>query len=264
MNSGNMNFKKLKLNIGIEFSFCLKQSRGEILLVSKKDIPHYKRYASKLIKDEVILDLENAKRKIERTGDFIVYEVYNLWKSEEFFQKLHRRIGLVGDLTILKHGVFSDSGKGELFSTYGHAHEKDFGEVYMILKNECFLTLTEKGSLKTFIVKLKEGTSAFIHPKFMHRTTAYRKDCLFLTLAPEKAGHDYLCVKGKGFPIHLFYDADGGKVEFRENPRFKVDYTIVKKLDKKVDAFKIAQENPEMLKEILENPERYRDFYFVQ
>lgn len=256
----------MKLSLGEEdtqtqLGFSYRQEKGKISLTVKKNTPYYQRYASRLIDDEVILDLENAKRRLKEFGDYVVYSVYNLWKSVEFFKELYGRTGLVGDLTLLNHGFFSTQNEGELFSTYGHTHEEFFGELYIILKNKCFLILSDRSTFQTFIVWLNEGDSFFIHPRFMHRMTVYRKDCLFLTLAPEKAGHNYLCVRGRGFPVSLFYNARKRRVEVKRNPKFDVPYRAVKKI-KKIDALTLVKDYPEKLKEILENPEKHSEFYF--
>ncbi|MEM1564401.1 MAG: glucose-6-phosphate isomerase family protein [Candidatus Bathyarchaeia archaeon] len=248
-------------DIRTQLGFSYRQEKGKISLVVKENTPYYRRHASRLIEDEVILDLENAKRKLKELGDCVVYSVYNLWKSVDFFKELYVKTGLVGDLTLLNHGFFSTQNEGELFCTYGHAHEKFFGELYIILKNKCFLVLSDRSTFQSFVVWLNEGDSFFIHPRFMHRMTVHRKDCLFLTLAPEKAGHDYLCVKGRGFPVSLFYNAEKKRVEIKRNPKFDASYKAVKKV-KEIDAFKLIERDPEKLKDVLEDPEKNAKFYF--
>jgi len=254
-----LNFDEKDLSEQLGFSF--REEHGKILLVVKKGTPYYHRYASRLIEDEVLLDLENARRKLEQVGDYVVYSVYNLWKSVDFFKELYRKTGLLGDLTLLNQGFFSSHDGGELFFTYGHAHEAFLGELYMVLKNKCFLILSDRKSFQTFVIWLNEGDAFFIHPDYMHRMTVYKKDCLFLTLAPEKAGHDYLCVKANGFPVSLFYNAEKRRVEIKRNPKFTATYCVVKNV-KKIDAVKLVRDDPEKLKQILENPENYLDFYF--
>lgn len=248
-------------NMDSQLGFRYRQENGRLFLVVKEDIPHYQRYASRLIEDEVILDLENAKRKVEEVGDYVVYSVYNLWKSVDFFKDLYRKTELVGDLTLLNHGFFSSHDRGELFYTYGHAHEQYFGEVYMVLKNKCFLILSDRSIFQSFVVWLNEGDSFFIHPKYMHRMTVCKGDCLFLTLAPEKAGHDYLCVKGKGFPVSLFYNPEKDRVEVKRNQKFTAACKVVKKI-KKINVLELVKDNPEKMKKILENPEKHAGYYF--
>lgn len=248
-------------SVNSQLGFRYKHEKGKISLTVKEGTPHHHRHASRLIEDEVILDLENAKKKLEETGDYVVYSVYNLWKSVDFFKELFRKTGLVGDLTLLNYGFFSSHDRGELFCTYGHAHERYFGEAYIVLKNDCFLTLSERNNFQSFVVWLKEGDSIFIHPDYMHRMTVYKGGCLFLTMAPEKAGHDYLCVKGRGFPVSLFYNPDKDRVEVKRNPKFTASYKVVKRI-KKVYALKIVREDPEKLKRILEDPEKHAEYYF--
>ena len=247
----------MKINFGFDF----KQIKDGLFFDFKEEIPNWKRYASELIRDKVILDLKNAKKMVEAQGDFIVYEVYNLWKSIDFFKKIYEKTRIVSDITLLNHGIFSTSSKGELFLTYGHAHKANCGEVYNILKNRCFLILSEKNNFETFILKLKEGDSVFIHPKFLHRVVAYKKDCLLISFVPEKAGHDYLAIKGKGFPFHLFYDKKKRKIEVKKNPKYRAKYKVIERAKKCSNPLNLVRRNPEKLKDILENPEKYESIY---
>ncbi|MEM2419658.1 MAG: glucose-6-phosphate isomerase family protein [Candidatus Bathyarchaeia archaeon] len=254
-----LNFNEKDTGTWLGFSY--RQENGKIFLVVKEGTPFYHRYASRLIEDGVLLDLEGARKKISQIGDYVVYSVYNLWKSVDFFQKLYDKTRLVGDLTLLNHGFFSTHDGGELFFTYGHAHKEHFGELYIVLKSNCFLILSNRSSFQSVIVWLKEGDSFFIHPSYMHRMTVYKKDCLFLTLAPERAGHDYLCVKGRGFPVSLFYNPKRDSVRVKRNPKFTATYRTVKRV-KKIDALRLVKDEPEKLKEILESPEKHAGFYF--
>ena len=246
----------------MNFGFELKQKKDRLLLDLKEEIPNWERHASELIKDKVILDLKNAKELVKTQGDFVVYKIYNLWKSIDSFRKIYEKTRIVSDVTLLKHGIFSSSSKGELFSTYGHAHETEAGEAYYILKNECFLLLSDKKTYETFIVKLGENDFVYVHPRFLHRTTSFKKDCLFITFAPEKAGHDYEAVKGRGFPFHLFYDEEKQRIEVRKNPKYRASYRLIKRVKKGLNPLNLAKRNPEKLKDILENPEKYEKLYF--
>ncbi|MFH7882574.1 MAG: hypothetical protein QW140_02555, partial [Candidatus Aenigmatarchaeota archaeon] len=92
---------------------------------------------------------------------------------------------------------------------------------------------------------------------------SYDKDCLLITFAPEKAGHNYLAVKGKGFPFHIFYDKKRKKIEIKKNENYKKGkYKLVKKVKCKLNPLKLLIKNPEKLKDILENPEKYKRIYF--
>ncbi len=262
-NSHNLIISKQKLNMKIELGFDFKEVKENIYLDLKEEIPNWKRFASQLIKDKVIMDLKNGKELLKFSGDFIVYEVYNLWKSVEKFKRIYEKTGIVCDVTLLNHGIFSLSSKGELFSTYGHAHEKDLGEAYLVLSNKCLLILSDKKTYETFIIQLKKGEFIYIHPKFLHRITSFGKDCLLISFAPEKAGHNYLVIKDKGFPFHVFYDKEKKKIEIRKNKNYRNGkYKLVRKVKCKLNPLKLLIKNPEKLKDILENPEKYKKIYF--
>lgn len=257
----NLIISNQKLNMKLGFDF--KEVKDEIFLDFKQEIPNWKRFASELINDKVILDLKNGKKLIETYGDFIVYEVYNLWKSIKNFKEIYEKVKIATDITLLNHGIFSLNDKGELFSTYGHAHEKEIGEAYLVLSNECFLILSNRENYETYIIQLKKGDFIYIHPKFIHRITSYKKDCLLMSFVPEEAGHNYLLIKGKGFPFHIFYDKKKRKIEIKKNKNYKTGkYKIVKKIERKLNPLKLLIKNPEKLKDILENPEKYKKIYF--
>jgi oxalate decarboxylase/phosphoglucose isomerase-like protein (cupin superfamily) len=248
----------------LDFGFDVKQSKDSLILNFRQEIANWKRYASELIGDRVTLDFKSGKDFLIEHGDQIVYEVYNLWKSIGMFKKIYEKTGIVSDVTIINRGMFSPSDKGELFCTYGHLHETAKGEVHLILKNSCFLMLSDRKSRRTFILELKKGDLVLIHPKFMHRTISYKKDCLLVTFAPKNAGHDYLSVKGKGFPFHLFYDMRKRKLEVKRNVKYpKGKYEFVKKVPKKLDFIKLLRSNPEKIKDILDNPTKYEKLYFM-
>lgn len=248
--------------VKIDFGYILKEKDRNLNISFKQKVEGWKRFASQLIQDKVILDLENAKKMLEAKGDFIVYEQYNLWKSLEKFKDIFEKTRIASDLTLLKFGVYSNSKKGELFSTYGHAHETYCGEAYYVLKNSCFLILTEKQTFKTFIIKLKEKDFLFVHPKFYHRTVCEKKDVLFATFYPEVAGHDYASIKNRGFPFHLFLEKNELKV--KENPNFKgCEYSMIKKIRKKVNPLELLEKNQEKLKEILFDPFKNEKIYFI-
>jgi oxalate decarboxylase/phosphoglucose isomerase-like protein (cupin superfamily) len=196
---------------------------------------------------------------LKKKGDILIYEVYNLWKFNQFAKNLLKRFGLMTDITFLKSGTFSLKGKGEAFCTYGHIHQKNLGEVYQVLKNDCFLLLSHKKTFNTYLIKIKEGYSFFIHPSFIHRIVSGKKDCVVLNFVPEDAGHDYTIVKNKGFPFHVFYDKNK-KLYFKENEKYpKVGLVVVENL-RMVDALKIAEKKPGKLRKILRRP---KDIYAI-
>lgn len=245
----------------MDFGYKLKESEGKLIICFKHKVAGWKRLTSELVKDKVILDLENAKRMMKTKGDQIVYEQYHPWKSIERFKEIFRKTKIASDLTFLKFGVFSPSDNGELFSTYGHGHETECGEGYFVLRNNCFLVLTDKKTYETFILHLKEGDYTFIHPKFLHRSVCDKKNVLIATIYPEEAGHDYSIIKNKGFPFHIFLIKN--KIKIVKNPEFKKGkFELVKRIKTKINPINLLERNPEKLKLILKNPERYKEFYF--
>lgn len=246
----------------MDLGFELEELGENLIIHFKKDIPGWKRFASELIVDRVILDMKNAKKMFDVKGDLIVYEVYHLWKSLNKIKRTYKKTGIMCDITFLNFGVFSPSNDGELFMTYGHLHEKPIGEVYTVLKNQCFFVLTDNKSKKTYIVQLKEGDSIFIHPKYLHRMVSFKKDCLVIAFVPSKAGHNYNVVRKKGFPFHLFYK--NKKLKIVKNKKYKVGkFELIKKTASKINAVKLFEKEPKKLKKILENPEKYKKLYFM-
>jgi oxalate decarboxylase/phosphoglucose isomerase-like protein (cupin superfamily) len=246
----------------MDFGFKTEELGENLIIHFKKDVLGWKRFASEMVDDGVILDTKNAKRMIETKGDLIVYEVYHLWKSIDKIKRISERTGIACDITFLNSGVFSPSDDGELFITYGHLHEKPMGEAYTVLKNECFFVLADGKSWKTYIVLLKEGDSILIHPKYLHRIGSLRKDCLVVAFLPDKAGHNYEVVKNKGFPFHVFYKKK--KLKIVKNKKYRSgNFEIVKKSTCKIDPVKLFEKNPRKLKDILENPEKYKKLYFM-
>jgi len=247
----------------MDFGYKLKKIDGKLKISFKKKPIVWRRLASQLVKDRVIVDIENAKKLIGKRGDFVVYEVFNIWKFVNVVKTISERIKVSSNITLLKHGIFSLENYGELFSTYGHAHREYYGEFYTILKNQCFVVLTNKKSNDTFIVNLKEGDSIFIHPKFLHRVVSYKKDVLMLDTSPRKTGHDYKIIKNRGFPFHVFYNSKNDKIEFVKNKRYKKGkLKFIKKIKSKVSPIKLFEKNPEKLKDILENPNKHKKIYF--
>ena len=161
------------------------------------------------------------------------------------------------DITLLKHGIFSLEENGEAFCTYGHAHQKNLGEVYQVLKNDCFLLLTHKKTFNSYLIKIKEGFSFFIHPFFIHRLISGKKDTIVLNFVPKDAGHNYDIVKNRGFPFHVFYGKNE-KLFFKENEKYpKAGLVLLEKI-KKLNVLKLAEKTPEKLKEMLRRP---KDIY---
>lgn len=242
---------------GVEF-----KGKRRISVKFERKVESWPRYVSQLYRDKVILDLVNAKKFLNLHGDSIAYRVYNLWRSiPRYIEKLEA-FGIKCDLTSLRAGVLSAKKQGELFSTYGHLHKKQRGEAYRVLANSCYLVLTHKKSLKTYLVRLKEGDTIFIQPDFLHRLTSNGKeDCLVITFAPKDIGHDYGRVKGRGFPFHLFlFEAD---LKIGINPKYRKHVLeFVLSYKSRVDALHLFEHNTENMREILMKPNRHKGFYF--
>jgi len=249
----------------MKFGYRTKERKGRLSVKFRKKPVAWERFASKLVRDGVILDIEKAKRLIRTRGDFVVYKVYNVWKFVDDIKNIAERIGTSSNITLLKHGIFSSKNQGELFLTYGHAHRKHYGEFYTILKNQCLIVLADRKSNDTFIVNLREGDSIFIHPRFLHRMVSYKKDVLMFDTSPIEAGHNYKIIKNKGFPVHVMYHSKEGAIVFVKNKRYrKVKFKFIKKIKTKIDPIKLFEKNPEKLKDILENPDSHKKLYLIR
>jgi len=248
----------------MDFGYRVKERKNRLSVKFKKKPVVWERRASKLVKDGVLLDIGKTRKLIRTRGNFVVYKVFNVWKFVDDVKNIAEKIGASSNITLLKHGIFSPGNQGELFSTYGHAHEKYYGEFYTILKNQCLIVLADRKSNETFIVNLREGDSIVIHPKFLHRMVSYKKDVLMFDTSPKEAGHNYKIIKNKGFPVHVFYHTKEGIIIFTKNPKYrKVKFKFVKKFKTKIDPIKLFEKNPRKLKDILENPKKNRKFYFM-
>ena len=235
-------------------SFRIVEKNNRIKIVSKNKMNYWKRPMSKLVKDKVIMDLKNAKKLLKKRGDLTVYTVYDLWVFDKKYMKLYEKTGIKSSITVLKHGVFSTGKNGELFLTYGHIHAKRRGELYTVLKNSCYMIITHKKTLNSYLIDMKEGESFIIHPDYIHRLIAKNKDCAVIGFVPEDAGHDYKIVKGRGFPYHLFLT--NGWYELKENKKFKV-HKIKEIKSKKI---RIGEKK---LKDVLFNPDKHKKFYKI-
>ena len=220
-------------------------------------ISSWERRANELISNKVILDTRNAKKLVKKKGNFTVYKVFNLWKDIEKYKNIRKKYKLNSDITLLRHGIFSPGKNGELFVTYGHIHEKFRGELYMVLKNSCFLMLTHKKTYKTYLVKLKSGNNFFISPEYFHRLVASTKDCVVLNYIPEDAGHNYEKLKNKGFPYHIFLT--NGWYEIVKNPAYKSSKLEIL-TPKSINLESIGKKK---LSRILFYPKKYKNFYMV-
>lgn len=237
----------------MKLGYKVKEREGKLNVTFKGKVKCWERFASKLIDDRIILNIKRARKFLKIKGDKEVYRVFHFEVND-----------LSCDFTLLRHGLFSISKKGEPFLTYGHLHEKHMGEAYSVLKNSCFFELANKKTFETFIIHLKEGDSIFIHPRFLHRIISHKKDCLVFNFVPEDAGHDYRTVKNKGFPFHLLYDLESEDIEIVRNKRYKkARLKFIKRIESKVNPIKLFEKNPDKLKDVLENPDKYKKIYFI-
>jgi len=236
----------------MKFSYKIKERKGKLSVTFKGKPKSWKRFVSRLINDKVVLDIKSARNFLKIKGDKEVYRVFHFESN-----------GLSCDFTLLHHGLFSISKKGEAFLTYGHLHKKYKGEAYSVLRNDCFFELVNKKTFETFIIHLKKGTSIFIHPKFLHRIISHKKDCLVFNFVPEDAGHNYKIIKNKGFPFHLLYNSKSKDIEIVKNKRYrKAKLKFIKKIKTRIDPIKLFGKNTKKLKDILENPNKHKKIYF--
>ena len=246
----------------MELGYELQEVNGRLEISFPVGYKGWSRFLSKLVEDEVIADLEEAKKLLATKGDLEIYKVFNLGEFVDSIKKISNETNIACDLTLLRHGVFSPIRRGESFLTYGHLHIKPYGEVYKVLKNECLLLLSDKDSSETFLLHLREGNSILIHPKFLHRLVALSKDCLVVGFVPKDAGHDYAAVKGKGFPVKVVFDEDEKK--FYVEKRRKVEVSVIDRIITHLDPVGIFEKEPFKLKEILVEPEKNLNIYFPE
>ena len=225
----------VRKNLNVK-GFKVKEKNGRLSLQFDSKPVFWERFVSDLVRDKVVLDLDSAK-KLSKANNKVVYTVYNLWK----FVDDYKNKSVLCDLTLLKYGIFSLEGKGELFGTYGHVHEKRYGEFYKAIKNDCFLVLVDHRVRKSYIVELQEGKSFLVRHNLMHKLVAKDKDCLVAGFTLPKTGHNYEVVKGRGFPFHLF-KLDGEIIPVA-NPKYKNYKIEVKRNNLKLDAEKLFFKN---------------------
>jgi len=112
------------MELGIEIN-----EEGKNYAINYENAVGWRRSLSRLIEDEVVFSLKDARELLKKQGDVVIYEVYNLWKTIPRIKEFSEKTGVNCDVTVLNHGVISTSGSGELFFTYGHRHEKGFSEL---------------------------------------------------------------------------------------------------------------------------------------
>ncbi|MEM3555123.1 MAG: glucose-6-phosphate isomerase family protein [Candidatus Micrarchaeia archaeon] len=202
------------MDLGIEI-----KEEGKSYLISYENAVGWRRSLSRLIEDEVVFSLKDARELLKKEGDVTIYEVYNLWKTIPKIKELSEKTGVNCDVTVLNYGVISTSESGELFFTYGHKHEKGFSEVYTLLAGEAFLVSYEEQRGKITFIHMEEGDEVLISPTSIHRLYCGRKGAVIAGLVPKEAGHDYEVVKGRGIPYSLFLKE--GRYEYVKNKKFQ-------------------------------------------
>ena len=245
------------MNLG----FKTEEFGKHLMIFFDKEVPGWKRFASELVNDRVVLESPNLRKMFEEKGDVIVYEVYHLYKAVDKLMNGYRKTKISSHLTFLHSGVFSDGEEGELYLTYGHLHQKPIGEAFTVLNNQCYFVLSDLNTKETFIIRMKKGNSILVHPRFLHRIVSFKKDCLIIDFVPDKAGHNYGAVKNKGFPFHLFLKR--GKLHVVKNPRYKGGKVkIINSYRAGTNPLRLFENNPMKLKEILEDPDKHKNLYF--
>jgi oxalate decarboxylase/phosphoglucose isomerase-like protein (cupin superfamily) len=202
------------MDLGIEI-----KEQGKNYSINYENASGWRRSLSRLIEDEVVFSLRDARELLKKQGDVVVYEVYNLWKTIPKVKEMSEKTGINCDVTIINYGIISTLDSGELFFTYGHKHEKGYSEVYTLLAGEAFLVSFEEDRQKTTVIHMEEGDEVLISPSSVHRLCCGRKGAVVAGLVPKEAGHDYNAVKGRGMPYSVFLK--DGKYEYPKNPKFK-------------------------------------------
>jgi oxalate decarboxylase/phosphoglucose isomerase-like protein (cupin superfamily) len=195
------------------------KEEGKNYTINYENASGWRRSLSRLIEDEVVFSLKDARELLKQQGDVVIYEVYNLWKTIPKIKEMSEKTGVNCDVTALNYGVISTSDSGELFFTYGHRHEKGYAEVYTLLAGEAFLVSYEEGRQRITIIHMEEGDEVLVSPSSIHRLCCGRKGAVVVGLVPKEAGHDYSVVKDRGMPYGVFLR--GGKYEYLKNPKFK-------------------------------------------
>ena len=215
------------------------------------EVAGWKRTLGKLVSDRVILDENEGRAFLEKSGDPVVYEVYNLSKSIPKLIEISERTKVYCDVTVLNYGVISNSGFGELFLTYGHDHEKPVGEIYSVLAGSGSLVVYKPNGNETVVVRMRAGDDHLIPPGWIHRFCCGDEGVVLAGFVPHEAGHLYDVVRMKGFPFHLFRDERTGEVLYRRNPRFERASLEVTEAKGSFDAVRKYLEKPMELRRMM-------------
>lgn len=153
---------------------------------------------------------EDARRKrMEASGDSLVYEVYVVELPETAGHLLH-------SATVIHPGQVGR----EYFMTKGHFHiKRDRAEIYLGIQGEGYLLL-QKDDGQVRALAMTAGTVAYVPPYWGHRTAnTGASPFAFFAAWPGDAGHDYETIEEKGF-AKILVSRDGGPVLI-ENPKFR-------------------------------------------
>jgi len=181
----------------MDFGFSIRDNN--VLL--KYSLEPWKRTASDIAKPNLVLNPDEAGA----LKDEIIYEVYNLWKTNPALAVLEKEHGLMVDLTVMNKGILSKSGFGELYLTKGHIHEKKTGELYILLKGKAYLLMFSPEKNQLIVVLMKEKTAYIIPKGHFHRIVSAEKSYL-VNAVPSEAGHDYDIFEKKGIPMHILFN----------------------------------------------------------
>jgi len=127
---------------------------------------------------------------LERAGDVVLYEVYELPRPAIAGEILH-------GVSILHPGKVG----AEYFMTKGHFHtELETAEVYYCLAGQGMMVMeTPEGDWA--VEELQPGAVLYVPPRWAHRSvnTGWDTDLITLFAYPGNAGHDYGAIERQGF-----------------------------------------------------------------
>lgn len=217
-----------------------------------KPAVRWDRHLGEMVADEVILRPDDGRKLIAEKGDPVVYSVLNLSKCVPKIIGISEKYKVYCDITILNHGVISTTNFGELFLTYGHQHERRFGEIYSILAGHGLLMYYAPDTNVTTAVRMKTGDEHYIPPGYIHRFYCSKEGVVLAGVVPHEAGHDYNTVKSKGFPFHSFFNTQTKRYEFMRSPKFHGATLNVVKADGSLGAIRKYFSKPEEVRKMLE------------
>lgn len=221
----------------MDFGFKIVNNK----IVLKYKLEPWKRTALDVAKENLVLNPDEVKKLKER----VIYEVYNLWKTNPELAKLEKEHKLMVDLTVMNKGILSEGSIGELYLTKGHVHEKKMCELYILLKGKAYLLMFNPETNEMKIVLMKENEAYIIPKDDFHRIVSLEKSYL-VNAVPSEAGHDYEIFEKLGIPLHILYDKKIKKIMF-----------VLTKLNIKITEEK-AEDSRKYIERLEKNPEELR------